>query len=50
MPWKYPFLSYTAKDTTGNISTIRHTFTVNELPDTIAPVLSSTNKTFTTTV
>ena len=40
---------YTATDKAGNSSQITHTYIVNEVPDTTAPVLNSTDQTFTTT-
>ena len=47
--WTYEVV-YTATDTAWNSSSIIHTYNVTEVPDTIAPVLSSTDKSFTTTV
>jgi hypothetical protein len=41
---------YTATDSASNSSTITHTYVVNAVPDTTAPVLDSTSQTFTTTV
>ncbi len=43
-------ITYTASDKAGNKSSITHTYVVKELSDTQAPILSSTNKTFTTTL
>ncbi|MDD2871938.1 MAG: DUF5011 domain-containing protein, partial [Candidatus Gracilibacteria bacterium] len=42
-------VTYTATDAASNSSSITHTYVVNVVPDTTAPVLSSTNQTFTTT-
>ncbi len=48
-------ITYTASDSANNSSSIVHTYVVNSvpvivIPDTTAPVLSSTTQTFTTTV